>query len=200
MTESDEQYPGYSKVLRFVGPKLACSAFNNYQVLDDEHSSRRRQALDLVVKYARNVKDTNGRNLILIGSVGTGKDHLAIATLRAAMSFGMTARYVSGIGLINICRQHFREHSEEVPPDWQSVDLLVISDIEPTPYKISDFEERCLYSLMNYRYMQMLPTVVTTNIPKRSALADLIGERTVDRLFGDAVVVPMIWPSFRHRG
>jgi DNA replication protein DnaC len=92
------------------------------------------------------------------------------------------------------------ENAVDVPSELYSVDLLVISDIEPNSRKpATDFEERAITELVDRRYGQMLPTVVTTNKESRSDLVRSIGERAVDRLWEGAVKVPMFWPSYRKR-
>lgn len=194
------KFKGYERMLQIVGPRYAECWFTNYQIGTDESRGERKDALDKVRLYAQNLKNPEwkGRNLILMGACGTGKDHLAVSVIRAAFCFGMDARYVRGSVLCSICRQHLRETAADVPEDLWKIDLLVISDVEPNPtVPASEFEERALMEVIDRRYGAMLPTVVTSNTTSRSSLAKFIGQRTVDRLFHDAVVVPMLWTSYR---
>jgi DNA replication protein DnaC len=135
----------------------------------------------------------------MIGSCGTGKDHLAVAVSRAAMSFRMSVSYMRGSVLCRHCVENNREYGTDVPYNTLNVDLLVISDIEPTANKASDFEERALMTLIDYRYAQLLPTVVTSNTDDLDNLSSIIGERIVSRLIHGAVVIPMRWDDYRKQ-
>lgn len=199
MESAEEPFLGYKKMCDLVGPRYAKCWFDNYQLGDDENRPHRQNAIDTARQYAIDLRDKpgSGRNLIMMGMCGTGKDHLAVAVARAALVFRINVKYVRGSVLCNLCNEHKREHASDVPHELLNVELLVISDIEPTPYKASDFEERALLTLIDYRYGKLLPTVVTSNACSIDEMSAVIGERTVSRLFHDAIVVPMMWADFR---
>jgi DNA replication protein DnaC len=201
-TTVKEPFRGYDMMVRLVGMKHATCWFDNYNVGDDEYAGLRQSALNKARQYAIDLRDDprSGANLILLGSCGTGKDHLAVSVLRAAISYKMSVRYIRGSVLCSECRQHTLDTGRDVPRDIASIDLLVISDIEPNANKnATDFEERALLELIDYRYTQMLPTVVTSNKKNRSELSTCIGLRTVDRLWECGTRVVMNWGSYRKR-
>lgn len=197
-----ESFEGYSVLCRIVGKRHAPCWFTNFDVGSDSYTPDRIFALEGARQYAIDMKSNpqSGQNLIMMGNCGTGKDHLAVSVLRAALSFGLSVRYVRGSVLCNECRKNMLENAVDVPHELKSVDLLVISDIEPNSNKkATEFEERALMELIDYRYTRMLPTVVTSNKTARSELVNTIGERAVDRLWEGAVKLPMFWPSYRKR-
>jgi DNA replication protein DnaC len=201
MPPVEEPFRGYNRMCSLVGPRYARCWFDNYKVGNDEAAEYRESALEDAVEYARRLKVNkgSGENLLLIGSCGTGKDHLAVAVSRAALSFGMNVKYMRGSVLCRHCVEHNKEHGTDVPYETLNVDLLVISDIEPNANKASDFEERALMTLIDYRYTQMLPTVVTSNSRTLDDLAEIIGERIVSRLNHFCALVPMIWDDYRSQ-
>lgn len=135
-----------------------------------------------------------------MGSCGTGKDHLAVSVLRAAVGLGMSTRLRRGSVICAECRKSTMETNCDVPSDLWQIELLVISDIEPHADKpASDFEQRALLELIDRRYTAMLPTVITSNKKDRKQLSEAIGSRLVDRLFEGASVVPMTWDSYREK-
>jgi DNA replication protein DnaC len=199
MPPVEEPFRGYNRMRSLVGPRYAKCWFDNYELGNDESRVYRAAALDDAIQYARrlNTASKPGENLVFMGTCGTGKDHLAVAVSRAALSFGMNVKYIRGSVLCRQCVEHNKEHGTDVPYEILNVDLLVISDIEPTGNKASDFEERALMTLIDHRYTQMLPTVVTSNSKTRDDLSTLIGERVVSRLIHGSVVVPMTWDDYR---
>jgi DNA replication protein DnaC len=201
-TTVKEPFRGYDMMVRLVGMRHATCWFDNFDVGDDEYTGLRINAHEKAVQYARDLKDNprSGSNLILLGSCGTGKDHLAVSVLRAAISYKMSVKYIRGSVLCSECRQHTLDTGRDVPKDIANVDLLVISDIEPNATKnATDFEERALLELVDYRYTQMLPMVITTNKKNRTELSKCIGERTVDRLWHGSVRAVMSWGTYRKR-
>lgn len=199
--ETNEPFRGYDLMCAIVGKRYAKCWFDNYEIGDDDETANRNEANKTAKQYALDLKDNpkSGKNLILMGESGTGKDHLAVAVVRAALSYRMHVKYLRGSVLSTLCREHCISHSSDVPHDILNCGLLVISDIEPNPYKISDFEERALLTLIDYRYAQMLPIVVTTNLIGFDAMAGLFGYRTISRLFHDAVLIPMTWDDYRRQ-
>lgn len=199
--KTNEPFRGYNIMVNVVGKRHATCWFDNFETGSDQYASDRKLALHSVSDYARKLEThkDNGTNLILFGSCGTGKDHLAACVVRVALSLRWSVRYRRGSVICSECRQSSLESGRDVPPELASVDLLVISDIEPHADKpASDFEQRALLELIDMRYTAMLPTVVTSNKQDREQLMAAIGERAVDRLLCDAVKVPMEWPSYRE--
>lgn len=200
----EQLYQGYDQMVSLVGKRHAKCWFDNYEIGHDEHTPERQAALDIATSYARSLKHNkgNGRNLIMMGNVGTGKDHLAIAVMRAAtIGLRMSSRLRRGSVICSECRQNLLQNGRDIAHDLSQVELLVISDIEPNPIKpASEFEERSLLELIDQRYTQMFPTVVTSNKKSKAEIAEAIGKRAVDRLFENAATIIMEWPSYRGRG
>ena len=196
-----EPFKGYEVMKRIVGKRHATCWFDNYEIGSDKYTPLRGYALKAAKTYAQSLKavQESGKNIIFMGSIGTGKDHLAVSILRAACSLRIGTRFRRGSVLCSECRQHSLEKSQDVPYDLWNVELLVISDIEPHEDKpASEFEKRALLELIDRRYTAMLPTVVTTNKLNRAELSESIGSRAVDRLCQGAEIVPMSWPSHRE--
>lgn len=192
----------YEQMCGLVGPRYARCWIGNYEIRNDEYSGVRQDTVNDVEKFSRELfaSPRNGKNLILQGNCGTGKDHLAVSIIRVALARGLSVKYVRGSVLCGLCRLNLMEHKTDVPLDYLKADLLVISDIEPNNDKASDFEARALLELIDYRYSQLLPTVVTSNLESIPKLSELVGERIVDRLRHNFMFLPMLWTSYRKSG
>ena len=140
-----EPFKGYNNMVHIVGKRHAKCWFDNYDVGQDQHTPLRSFAVKAAKDFAMALRDEkgNGRNIIFLGDCGTGKDHLAVSILRVALSLRLGARYRRGSVLCNECRTNMLEKTNDVPHDMWSVDLLVISDIEPhAVIPASDWEQR----------------------------------------------------------
>ncbi|TXH55030.1 MAG: hypothetical protein E6Q97_09775 [Desulfurellales bacterium] len=184
-----------------VGKRFAGCTFATYEIGQDKYRTRRQRVKTVVENYARSLREHHeaGTNLVIMGPKGTGKDHLAVSVVRVALGLGINVEYIRGSALYTEMRRHYCEHSAAVPQKFATVPFLVISDIEPTSDDklISVFEERALLELIDLRWRECLPTIVTSNLESREQFDKKIGPRATDRLFDKAIVVLTCWPTER---
>lgn len=199
--EAVKVFRGFEQVAARVGRRFAQCSFKNFDVGSDKHTAVRRRVLKAVEQYARNLRENvqAGRNLVIRGPVGTGKDHLAASVVRVALGLSIDCVCIRGSDLCAQMRSHYLEHNTAVPVRLARTELLVISDIEPSANGCSDFEERAILELLDVRYRELRPTIVTTNADTDEKLAAVIGLRALDRLHDGALVVTTCWPSYRGK-
>lgn len=191
---------GRERMVRLVGERYADCGFTTFNVGNDNFTARRRAAKDLALQYATAISAQRavGRNLIFVGSVGTGKDHLASAVVRTIVGNGMSVAYARGSVLANEMLAVLK--GDPLPDKYATRDFLVVSDIEPRGDKeTSVFFQTSILDLIDERYRAKLPTIITSNIETRDAMNKAIGKRTMDRLCEDAVIIKMCWDSYRMK-
>ncbi|MDR3230137.1 MAG: ATP-binding protein [Synergistaceae bacterium] len=112
-------------------------------------------------------------SLVLAGGVGTGKTHLAAAIVRAALAQGRTALFISAIGYLEHLKSTFETKRTGLYPEMvdhvKRVSCLAIDDLGAE--KPSEWAIERLYDVINTRIEWKLQTIVTTNFPGASALA-----------------------------
>ncbi|MBL8055619.1 MAG: ATP-binding protein, partial [Anaerolineales bacterium] len=103
--------------------------------------------------------------LLLTGTYGCGKTHLAAAIANHALSHGHAALFLNVPDLLDFLRETFAPRAETTYnqrfDEIREAPLLVLDDLgteSPTAWAVEK-----LYQLLNYRYNAKLPTVVTTN-------------------------------------
>ncbi|HYP42350.1 MAG TPA: ATP-binding protein [Chloroflexia bacterium] len=129
---------------------------------DPEASPSVRLACDIVREYADNPEGW----LLLLGSYGTGKTHLAAAIANhVVQDHHMQVYFAVAPDLLHRLRAAYAPNSETTYDERfeqiRSVYLLVIDDLgaeQSTPWAVEK-----LYQIFNYRYNNRLPTVVTSN-------------------------------------
>ena len=124
-----------------------------------------KQACDAAWNLAQEAGDV--RWLTLMADVNRGKSHLAVAICREWLKRGRPARYAYVPDLLDELRASIREDAN-VPYHQQfdffcKVELLVLDDLGAE--KVTDWVAERLRSIVDYRYRQGLPLVVTSNVP-----------------------------------
>lgn len=174
---------------RFIG-----RTFENFAAPTDGHA----HALAVCRDYAENFSEhlRKGSGLILAGLPGTGKSHLAAATLQRVLSDFV--RYTTCLDMIRAVRDTWRRDSErsetKVLNYLEQLDLLVIDEVG-MQYG-TDGEQTILFDVLDRRYREVRPTLILTNQDK-AGLKTFVGERTFDRLVETCRWVPFDWPSYR---
>lgn len=156
--------------------------FANYRADTDSQ----RHNLARCQHYAKNFRDhrSAGRCMVMTGTPGTGKTHLATATAGAIMlGTGMTAVYRTVAGLLQYIKGSYGDKAEyseaQAFASLVDPDLLIIDEVGAT--KPSEFELATLFTVINGRYEDQRPTIVISNLDF-DRLGEVLGERSVDRL------------------
>lgn len=175
---------------RFIG-----RSFSDFRASTKEQAA----ALAIAKAYAENFGEIlkRGDGLVLSGSPGTGKSHLATAILQAILP-EHCGLYITFLGLIRAVRGTWRKDSErsesEVLNIIAGVPLLVLDEIG-VQYG-TDGEQTIMFDVLDRRYRDMKPTILLTNQAKQG-LKEFIGERSFDRLTETSKWVSFDWPSYR---
>lgn len=150
-------------------------------------------------------RGTEAQGLYLAGQVGTGKTHTAwFAVGHWCLSTGTVPhtprdRAVEGwsTGGPTVIFTRMTDLLDDLRPgdlarqrvrDCQTAALLVLDDIGAE--KASEWTQERLYSIIDHRYANCLPLIVTSNLPP-AKLADQTGDRAASRLAEMCVVVAM---------
>jgi len=156
----------------------------------------------------------NQQTLVLWGPCGTGKTHLACAILRrhiedcGQVTGIYTDRDATGIArflpfgdLLRRVRATYGDDSESeqgILSRYWKVPILALDDVGNEAAKDPSFSQRIGYAMIDYRYRQELPVILTTNCHP-DKLAWHIGQAAVDRLFERGEFVEMRSKSYRRK-
>lgn len=139
-----------------------------------------------------------GNGLIIYGTPGNGKSHLSAAIANSLLAREYAVIFANVPELLNRIRATFggnaRETSADIMSTLQAADLLILDDAGAE--KWSDWVESTLYSIINSRYMNRAPVILTSNL-ELTELADAIGGRTFDRLLECCTIVENLASSYR---
>ena len=135
----------------------------------------------------------SGRNQLLLGPVGVGKSHAAVAACREHHQRGAEVVFLPVVELLDQLRPGGPEGAME---NLAHADLLVLDDLGSE--RATDWTAERLYALVNRRWLEERPIVATTNL-EPDPLRTAVGERVFSRLVHDAVVVRLTGKDRRRR-
>ena len=132
-------------------------------------------------------------SLIFIGTVGTGKTHLALAIIRECG--GMYRLSPNIVEELRRAKSFKAKESEaEILDNYGSARLLVIDEIGRGVAAAE--EQYMLYQIINERYNRRKPTILISNQTKKDFL-NYVGIAAADRLTESAQVVEFAGKSYR---
>lgn len=117
----------------------------------------------------------DGRGAYIVGGVGTRKSLVAATACRYAVDDGLSARFTSASKVLDAVRGTYgtSKDSKAVMEAYAATRFLVLDDLgkeSPTDWTLMK-----LFELVNDRYEQMRPVVITTQY-KRSELIERLGK------------------------
>lgn len=166
-----------------MSPRNIDITFDDFKVGNDKQA----KALETAKRICTMIKNKERKvpNMIITGSVGTGKSMLASAMINDVFGTGTVAMST----IIKIMREikgtwkRDSEMDEQKLLDWYiSRDILVIDEVGVQ--FDSDTEKLFIFDLIDGRYQHMRPTIIISNLDITGIKA-CIGERCYDRLKED---------------
>lgn len=187
----------------------------SFDILPEMHDSLR-VARFMAEKFVdRYPTDTDGRGLLMTGSIGVGKTHLVVGILQALI-------LEKGVhGLFCDYRELLKEIQNSYNPQVATTELEILRPIfdaevlvidELGAAKPTDWVWDTVAHILNTRYNDKRTTIITTNyadqppgsvgvgnrVMREETLGDRIGERMRSRLAEMCVVVEMSGNDFRR--
>jgi len=171
---------------------------NLYKTFDDYMVSSPGQQLakDSMMTFVKNFP--TDKNLLLLGSVGTGKTLLASAALDQLVDkFNCRIKKVSEIvrEFKNSWAKDTDFNEDDVADHYIGLDLLIIDEVG-TQFG-SDTEKLFIFEVIDGRYQDMKPTILISNLDV-DGVGEVIGQRCIDRLReGGGSMIAFDWDSQR---
>ena len=165
-------------------------ALDTYKITNEMQATAAKAATN----FLHAVKCGEFKSLVLIGSAGTGKTHLACAIIREA-----GGKYRTAPDIVEEMRRAKSFTANDTEADiidyYSHISLLVIDEIG-RGIAATD-EKYMLYQILNARYNTRKPTVLISNFTKADFL-QYIGVAAADRLVESAEVWELNGESYRR--
>lgn len=164
------------KVERIIKNSKMSKRNLNYKFDNFVPNTSNKKVLDSLKKYSEKlVNGIEKKGLILVGNNGVGKTHLACSIANKLIENGIPVIYGTLINLLAELRNSYdidNNISEmEIIKLYENVDLLIIDDLGKE--KPSEWGLEKLYTIINSRYENNLPVIITTNYNQNSLVERL---------------------------
>ena len=142
-----------------------------------------------------------GSSLVLTGSPGTGKTHLACAVANEVMEQHLaSALFATVASALRYVKDTYRKDSERSERDalrrLTSPDLLILDEVGVQLG--SEHEKLLMFEVLNTRYQELRPTILISNL-SGAELETFLGQRVMDRYRECGSVLAFDWDSYRGR-
>lgn len=169
---------------RGVPERVVDATLANFAADTDEKVLARGKVCDWIKR--------TGNFLLLRGTTGTGKGHLASGCLKA---WGNGLWLTQADMLADLRASYTLHTTASLIETWREAELFVLDEFGLSPG--GGDEETMLYQVLADRYDKHRPTIITTNLDGEQFRA-AIGYRLLDRIGEDCAVVVCSWESHRR--
>ena len=151
-------------------------------------------------KYANEYPNVKKRDLLLTGHSGLGKTYMLNCIAARLLDKGTPVLRVTAYKMLDAMRRYHRGMDEDSLDMMMQAEMLIIDDLGTEPM-LENITVEYLFSLLNERRVNRLPTLVATNLSPRelqTRYTERIFSRLVDR--NDTEVLHFIGSDVRLRG
>jgi DNA replication protein DnaC len=145
---------------------------------------------------ARQLHDGAVRNLVLCGTAGIGKGHLAAAVANARIARGKSVRWTTCSQLFRRWHRGYEHNTHDAIAAQHGICSLLVLD-ECGFRELPKDGEECLFEILDLRHKRGLQTILLGNTTLQD-LRQWLGERIKDRLNTGGVAFAFgQWDSYR---
>lgn len=175
-----------------ISPKLKNATFKTFITENKDFQKVAREVHSFVTAWEPET------SILIYGTFGTGKSHLAVSASKLAINNGLTSLFISVPKLFSKLKETYNKKSETTEDELitmiNDVDLLVLDDLGAE----SGSEDWCqdkLFLILDGR--QGKKTIYTTNLDA-ATLERKIGGRNYDRMSDGLGKYTMVGTSYRR--
>lgn len=138
------------------------------------------------------IRDSRNNSVLLLGQVGSGKTHLTMAICNALLDYHKVGiRYMGYREMMTKLKQNIideREYDVAIGP-LKLTPVLVIDDL--LKGKVTESDINILFEIINYRYVNALPIIVSSEKSKEELLAfdSAIASRLIEMAKGRIIEI-----------
>lgn len=191
----------YKRIIKSCGITEAFlqKNFDNFNIISKQTEIMHKISKDYATTFAL-IRDKRNNSLALLGSVGSGKTHLTIAVANELMKNNIGVRYMQyreDIPRIKQVITNEIDYNREIGK-YKHAPVLLIDDLYKNaigkgPYGeyLNDADKRVMFEIINHRYFNGLPIIVSSECDSNMLLEldEGIGSRIIEMCKGHLVEI-----------
>lgn len=175
--------------------------FNDFQTFDEMPLIQAKQTAARYCKEFAQIRDSRHNSLLLCGASGRGKTTLGMAVANNLIQSCVGVRYMPYRDEVTKLKQvitddyTYTEHINRL----KTARVLFIDDM--LKGKVTDSDINIMYEIINYRYLERLPMIISTEKTSNDLLDfdEAIGSRVLEMCKGYVVTFDKSTPNYRMR-
>ncbi len=161
-----------------INVEHSAHTFSNFEVWNKASEIAKNTAVTYYNDFNA-VKDSRRNSIIFCGQVGSGKSHLSVALALNFLKQKIKVVYMPYRDVITKLKQNMidSEYYSKTISKYQLCEVLLIDDLFKG--KINESDINIVFEIINYRYLNFLPIIVSSefSIDRLLAFDEAVGSR-----------------------
>lgn len=172
-----------------ISQEFNSKGFKNFDTRDMPQLVNAKSKALNYFKTFKDIEKSRNNSIMFYGQVGAGKTHLGVAISRSLMSKNIAVIYMAYRNAVTKIKQLLidsEEYYNEINK-YSRARVLYIDDF--LKGKITESDVNIVYEIVNYRYMNNLPIIISTekSLSELLAFDEAIGSRIIEMCRGNIV-------------
>jgi DNA replication protein DnaC len=164
-----------------INVEQSTQTFSNFEIWN-EASQRTKDTAIAYYQDFHKIKDSRKNSILLCGQVGSGKSHCCIALALNFLKQKIKVVYMPYRDVITKIKQNMidAEYYSKMISKYQLCEVLLIDDLFKG--KINESDINIIFEIINYRYLNFLPIIVSSefSVDKLLVFDEGVGSRVYE--------------------
>ena len=174
-----------------ISKELCRMNFNNFDTRNNQQLvNAKNKAIQYVNRFSE-FEHERYNSILFCGQVGSGKTHLGTAICGMLMRSGVAVVYMAYRNVITRIKQNITDEAEYTRElnCYMQARVLYIDDL--LKGKLTETDINIMYEIINYRYMNNLPVIISTEKKPEELIAfdEAVGSRLIEMCRGNIVLL-----------
>lgn len=174
-----------------ISTEFQGKGFNDYDTKGNEQLEHAKAKAIEYFRQFQKIEHTRRNSILFCGQVGSGKTHLGTAICSNLMNLNIPVIYMAYRNTVTRLKQEIVDAKEYDKDIGQYIKARVLYIDDLLKGKITESDINIMYEIINYRYMNNLPIIVSTEKSLEQLLDfdEAIGSRILEMCRGNIVIL-----------
>ncbi|NOW08910.1 DNA replication protein DnaC [Clostridium saccharobutylicum] len=175
-------------------------SFSNFKEWSEKSKEMKFKAAEYYKRF-RNIRREVRNSILFCGNPGSGKTHVSLALANNFLKKDIRVVYMPYRDIITSLKQNMidEEYYKKTLSKYQTCEILLLDDLYKG--KVNDTDINIMFELINYRYINHLPIIISTEFTVEGLLRvdEAIGSRIYEMCKNFMVEIEGVENNYRLR-